>query len=96
MDTIYCEFCGLPAQTRKHHIIPRCKNGKETVPACQTCESFIHHTWSHNELRDTFNSVAKIVAAPEFQKFLKWRLKQDATTIFQSDRNKNRSKGKYK
>ena len=52
-----CVFCKREVPTRGHHVVPRCKGGTEIVPTCHSCEDFIHKTWSHNELRDTFNSV---------------------------------------
>lgn len=92
-----CVFCKMEgAPTRGHHIVPRCKGGKKTVPACKTCETFIHARWSHNELRDTFNNVETILAAEPFQKFLKWRLKQPASSSFSSTRHQTRSKHPYK
>ena len=90
-----CEFCGLPALTRGHHVIPKSKGGNTIVPTCETCESFIHKTWTHNELRDTYNSVESILESPKFQSFLKWRRKQPSTVIFKSSRGKFRDKNKY-
>jgi hypothetical protein len=90
-----CIFCKLVTLTRGHHIIPRCKGGEVIVPSCETCEDFIHKTWSHNELRDMYNTVESIISTETFQKFLKWRLKQPIDIVFKSDRNKNRNKGKY-
>lgn len=90
-----CVFCRMNVPTREHHIVPRAKGGKETVSACETCENFIHKTWSHNELRDTYNNVDTILANEKFQKFLKWRKKQSPETAFRSDVGKLRSKRKY-
>lgn len=90
-----CELCRLKTQTRRHHLIPRCKNGKETINCCFTCEDYLHKTWSHNQLRDTYNNVDIIVSDEGFQKFLKWRRKQPITTIFKSIPNKIRNKRKY-
>src|SRR5271169_5638661 len=90
-----CVFCKLTTLTRGHHIIPRCKSGTEIMPTCECCESFIHSTWNHNELRDTFNTVESILNNEKFQKFLKWRLKQPTTAIFKSTASKNRDKNKY-
>jgi len=45
------------------------KGGKEIAPTCHSCEDYIHKTWTHNELRDTFNTVEKILSDPRFQKF---------------------------
>lgn len=90
-----CEFCGFITFTRKHHLTPRAKGGKETANTCPTCEGYIHSTWNHNELRDTYNSVEAILTSPKFQAFLKWRRKQPPTVVFKSDRGKFRDKNKY-
>lgn len=90
-----CEFCGMITFTRGHHVIPRSKGGKEVIPTCETCESFIHKTWSHNQLRDTYNSLESILADEGFQKFLKWRRKQSPVTLFKSNPGKFRDKRKY-
>jgi len=90
-----CEFCKMQVYTRKHHLIPRCKNGEKTVPTCIVCESYIHKTWTNNQLRDTFNTVETILANEGFQKFLKWRRNQPATALFKSSPGKFRDKNPY-
>lgn len=95
LEVAQCAFCKLIVLTRGHHIIPRSKCGNEIVPTCETCESFIHKTWTHNELRDTYNSVDSILATEKFKKFLHWRRKQPLDTVFKSEYNKGRDKNKY-
>ena len=90
-----CEFCKIETQTRGHHVVPKSRGGKVIVDTCETCESFIHKTWTNNELRDTYNSVESILADERFKKFLKWRRKQPATILFKSERGKFRDKNKY-
>jgi 5-methylcytosine-specific restriction enzyme A len=90
-----CIFCKMPSPIRGHHIIPRSKGGTEIVLTCETCESYIHKTWTHNQLRDTYNSVEAILADGGFRKFLKWRRKQPATSLFKSRPGKYRDKRKY-
>ena len=90
-----CVFCKREVPTRGHHVVPRCKGGTEIVPTCHSCEDFIHKTWSHNELRDTFNSVQSILADARFQRFLKWLQKQHETAVFRSQRGRTRKPGKY-
>ena len=90
-----CEFCGMTSITRGHHIVPKSKGGKETVATCETCESYIHKTWNHNQLRDIYNSVEAILADKGFQKFLKWRWKQPPTALFKSQPGKFRDKNPY-
>ena len=91
-----CVFCKRQVSTRGHHVVPRCKGGTEIVPTCHSCEDFIHKTWSHNELRDTFNSVESILADARFQKFLKWLHRQQETAVFRSQRGRTRKPGKYR
>ncbi len=96
MDEEVCAFCKRQVLTRGHHIVPRCKGGKTTAPTCRTCEDIIHKTWTHNELRDTFNTVEKVQADPRFQKFLKWLYKQQSGAVFHSRRNRNRTSQPYR
>ncbi len=91
-----CVFCKRQVPTRGHHVVPRCKGGTEIVPTCHSCEDFIHKTWSHNELRDTFNTVETILADARFQKFLNWLHKQQDTAVFRSERGRTRTPGKYR
>lgn len=91
-----CAFCNRVVPTRGHHVVPRCKGGKEVVPTCHSCEDFIQHTWTHNELRDEFNTVEKILADARFQKFLRWLHKQQETAFFRSERNRTRNPGRYR
>jgi len=64
--------------------VPRCKGGRDIAPACHSCEDFIHKTWTHNELRETFNTVEKIKSDPRFQKFLRWLYKQQEGAFFRN------------
>src|SRR5512140_3573846 len=75
MDEI-CAFCNREVPTRGHHVVPRCKGGRDIAPTCHSCEDFIHKTWTHNELHDEFNTVEKIRNDPRFQKFLRWLYRQ--------------------
>ena len=90
-----CVFCKINTITRGHHIVPKSKGGTTIVDTCETCESFIHKTWTHNELRDVYNNVDTILNNEKFQKFLKWRLKQPITAVFKSVPSKTRDKNKY-
>ena len=91
-----CILCKMRTYTRKHHLIPKSRGGKDTIDCCETCESYLHRQWTHNQLRDTFNSVESILANEGFQKFLKWRRKQPATALFKSEPGKFRDKHKYR
>ena len=91
-----CLFCGRDVPTRGHHIVPRCKGGRDIVPACHSCEDFIHKTWTHNQLRDEFNTVERIKADERFGKFLRWLYKQKDGTVFKTRRNRSRTSHPYR
>ena len=91
-----CAFCKRRVPTRGHHVVPRCKGGRDTAPTCHSCEDFIHKTWTHNELRDTFSTVEKIQTDPRFQKFLRWLYKQQDTAFFRTRRNRFRTSQPYR
>lgn len=91
-----CVFCLRSVPTRGHHVVPRCKGGRDIAPTCHSCEDFIHKTWTHNELRDEFNTVEKIRADERFQKFLRWLYKQKTETAFKTRRNRARADHKYR
>ena len=97
-DFGYCAFCRRPkaAGIRGHHVVPKCKGGNVIEPTCSSCESFIHSTWSHNELRDMYNTVEAIVSDERFKKYLKWLCKQHSTATFKTRRRNDRTKGRYK
>ena len=95
MDEV-CAFCNREVPTRGHHVVPRCKGGRHIAPTCHSCEDFIHKTWTHNELRDDFNTVEKIQSDPRFQKFLRWLYKQQEGTFFRTRRNRGRTDQPYR
>ena len=95
MDEV-CAFCNREVPTRGHHVVPRCKGGRDTAPTCHSCEDFIHKTWTHNELRDEFNTVEKIRSDPRFRKFLRWLYKQQEGAFFRTRRNRSRSSQPYR
>ena len=96
LEVTQCCFCGRIVQTRGHHVVPRSKGGREIVPTCHSCEDFIHRTWTHKELRDTFNSVERIQRDDRYQRFLAWLMKQDEARVHRTKRARTRSADRYK
>jgi hypothetical protein len=92
-----CAFCRRPVRTHRHHLTPRSKGGTglPTAAACSTCESFIHKTWSHNELRTSFCTVEAICQDKRFCRYLHWLQRQQPSAVFPSRRNKNRGREKF-
>ena len=85
-----CAFCGRLTRTRGHHVVPQSKGGRVVVPTCESCEDFIHKTWSHQELRTTFNTVQAIREDTRYQSFHQWLLKQPGDSIHRSRRRRGR------
>jgi hypothetical protein len=76
--------------------VPHFKGGREIAPMCHSYEDFIRKTWTHNELRDDFNTVERIHAGKCFQKLLGWLYKQKTETVFKSRGNRSRVDHKYR
>lgn len=78
MDT--CPICGRPLGTvriSKHHLIPKCKKGKEVALLHDICHTKIHHTFTENELEHYYNTAERLVEHSEMQSFIKWVRKKE-------------------
>ena len=85
-----CELCKRKeVEVTRHHLIPvtRHKNKKtkqETthherhtvVPLCLPCHNHLHHIFTEKELERDFNTVEKLLAHEEVDKFVKWIAKR--------------------
>ena len=87
-----CVFCLRHVATNQHHVVPRSKGGKLTVPTCRDCEDFIHRNLSHTDLRDRFPTVEAMQAYEPYQRFLKWLRKQQPHARFPSARARHLSR----
>ena len=87
-----CELCHRDLTLTFHHLIPKkvqdktyIKNKIEIdndlntygVHLCKDCHSMVHRKIDHHDLALKFNSVEKILAHPEIEKFVNWVAKQD-------------------
>lgn len=80
-----CELCGLACELTKHHLVPvsRTRNKYKDIKEdpsnliwiCRSCHDQIHSLWDESTLRDLYNTKEKILAAPEMQKFIRWKIK---------------------
>ena len=84
-ENIICPICRRavpPAFQERHHLIPRslAKRNKyakeekptETIDVCITCGDQIHKLFTEKELADKYNTLDKLLATPEIQKWGKW------------------------
>lgn len=70
-----CPLCDrvIPSsQSDEHHLVPKCKGGKETRTLHRACHRQIHMIFTENELSKEFNTAEKLLTHPEMQKFVAW------------------------
>ena len=75
-ESLSCSICDrtIPHKIwkEKHHLIPRCKRGKEKIPVCVDCGNQIHQLFSIKELRDTYNTVETLKQSERLQTWIRW------------------------
>jgi 5-methylcytosine-specific restriction protein A len=81
MENCYiCSLCerSVPSTyIEKHHLIPRCKNGKGTVSLCIDCGNQVHLLFSIKELEKTYNTLEALKNNEKVQKWIKWIQKKN-------------------
>ena len=68
----YCERDTPDRYLEKHHLTPRCKNGKETTSVCIDCGDQIHNLFTNKELEHQYNTVEKLKSHPKMQAWIRW------------------------
>lgn len=76
----------------KHHLIPKCKKGKETITIHNICHAKIHHTFCENQLRDYYHTVDRLINHSEIEKFIKWVANKDPSYYVRNKDTKDRNK----
>jgi hypothetical protein len=71
----------------KHHMVPKCRGGKETEYLHKICHRKIHSIWTEKE----YNDPEKIKEHEEMQKFIKWVNKKEPDFYDRNERH-NRKK----
>lgn len=73
-----CERETPPAFVEKHHLVPRCKKGENTIKVCVDCGNQIHELFSIRELKYIYNTLESLKSSEKVQKWIKWiRRKND-------------------
>jgi hypothetical protein len=75
----YCPLCersGDFLNPSKHHLVPKSRDGEETVEICSDCHRQIHALFTLAELEREFSTVAALKASEAMQKWVKWAGKQ--------------------
>lgn len=85
-----CELCKRSTETTRHHLVPRSRKRRERenfgpiADLCPDCHRKCHATWDNATLARDYSTIAKLLAAPELQSYLKWIRKQASTVYFGS------------
>ncbi len=73
-----CPLCERPNYfPTDHHMVPKCRGGKETKTLCRDCHSAIHRTFSNKELEREYSTVEALLSHPTFAKTIAFISKQD-------------------
>jgi hypothetical protein len=75
----------------KHHMVPKCRGGRETQYLHRICHRKIHSIWTEKELEKEFNDPEVIKKHPEIQKFIKW-IKKKEPDYYDRNEQHNRKK----
>lgn len=91
-----CPLCGRPNYfPSDHHLVPKCRGGRQTETICQDCHSAIHALFSNKQLESEFSTVEALMADERFRRTVRFLSKQDPTRRMKTDRaNDQRRRGR--
>lgn len=76
----------------KHHFIPKCKGGKDTLYVHRVCHNKIHKTFTEKELANEYNDPNKVCSHSIMQLFIKWIQKKDPEYYDRSETSNRKKK----
>lgn len=77
-----CQLCkrNMPEELlEEHHLVPKCKKGRETIDVCRPCGDQIHQFYTPSELSKKYNTLEKLLAEEKIQNWIKWISKKPVT-----------------
>lgn len=67
-----CERAIPPAQRDEHHLVPKCKGGRQTQFLHRVCHRQVHALLSETELARQYATVEALLQHPELKTFVEW------------------------
>lgn len=70
-----CPICGHEygkTEMTRHHLVPKSRKGRVTVSICRSCHRQVHALYTEKELEQRFDTLDKLVAAEEMQRWIRW------------------------
>lgn len=61
-----------PAELTRHHVVPKCRGGTDTVPLCRPCHRQVHALFTERELEREYGTVELLESAEALQPFLRF------------------------
>ena len=80
VEEVTCPLCERPipeSQRSEHHMVPKCRGGRETTTIHAICHKQIHALFTESELARSYSTAADLLAHPEMAKFIAWVRKKD-------------------
>lgn len=90
-----CPLCGRPIpgdQRDDHHLVPKCRGGRETLTLHRVCHRQIHALFSEVELERLYPTIEALRAHPQIDKFVTWVRRKPPGFYDASKRSNRRSK----
>lgn len=75
MQKQICSICNRQLHeihAERHHLTPRCKDGKESIIVCVDCGNQIHKLFTIKELEYKYNTLELLLAHPNIQTWIRW------------------------
>ena len=60
------------SSVNQHHLVPRSRNGRDTVALHRICHAAIHATLSEKELERQYNTIERLREHPQLRRFIVW------------------------
>jgi len=73
-DPADCALCGRPLGRRVewHHVVPKSRGGRETLPLHPICHRAIHANVSNKDLERLYPTLEALKAREDIAAFLTW------------------------
>jgi len=73
-----CPLCKRPnLHPTDHHLVPKCRGGKDTLTLCRDCHRAVHEVFPNKELEKEFNTVEALMGDDRLRRMISFIAKQD-------------------
>jgi 5-methylcytosine-specific restriction endonuclease McrA len=75
-DLGHCPLCGRKlvggSSVNQHHLVPRSRNGRDTVALHRICHAAVHAILSEKQLERQYNTIERLREHPQLRHFINW------------------------